>query len=157
MTDTKSKSTIFAEYVASVKDRMGAEKKDAPTIADAVLKDVFPKTSAQAKRENGAFTHFRAGVTQAVSRLIKDRGEELATDQLHFADDHPDLFPYVDVLQRSHYYILSSKAYLSLQEVLSDRRLVDEAADYLEAHAADTMKEVRSLRALSKAMKAKGL
>jgi len=155
MIDEKKATSIFAEYVATIKDKLGAEKKDAPEIADAVMRDIFPKTSSQAKRENGAFTHFKTGVTQAVRQQIKEK--KVDVDQVDFAEQHPDLFPYADKLQRGHYYLPSMQGYLSLQELLSDVAHVDEAANYLENHAEDTMKEVRSLRALSKAMKAKGL
>lgn len=125
---------------------------DAPRIAAAIIKDLFPESRLVTAKE-GCHGHLHVGVTKAVKGSIKRTPSP--SDQRAFDEIDPSFEPLTRVLSSVAYMVPSLSRHVAVPELIAREHLLKEAAEYMLQKGNENLVEADKLTALLRAVQAK--
>lgn len=138
-----------ADFVEMVWSAVATCGKNAPKIADRILKKAFPRTVEEAAYE-GADKMLRKGVIAEIKRIIRN---EIPTDeQRDFSDIEPNFTPIVRRLKSNAYYVEGLQEYCSIPELIENRVLLDDARKHLRKKGEECLADAAVLDELYEAV-----
>ena len=138
----------FAELVWTAAGDVG---RNAPAIADKIIKSAFPLTYEEAEIE-GASAMLRTGVIAAVKEILRNTTDDDA--QHDFAAIDPAFGQIVRRLKSKTYFVTSLGEYLSIAELIADPALLDDARRHMRKKGEECLAEAKTLDQLFHAVTA---
>jgi hypothetical protein len=131
---------MFKEAVMSAVATLG---RNAPKIADHIMRQAFPRTVEESERE-GAAKIFRRGVIDAVKNIISvPVNPESQTD---FSDIDPAFAVIARRLKKSHYYVEDEiEQYVVVRELIENPAWLDSARKLMRRKGDENLAEAKVL------------
>ena len=126
---------------------------NAGRIAEAIIRQAFPRTSAEADAE-GADKALRIGVISEVKRVLRRSLDD--ADQIAFSDIDPAFRPIVQRLKSKTYFVESIEEYVLVSRLIGEPHLLDEAQKFMHRKGQECLAEADTLRELHRAVIARG-
>jgi hypothetical protein len=127
------------EAIVIAASRVG---NNAPKVADEILEAVFPRTCAEAHHE-GAYSILRRGFIGHVSRILRQNACD--ENQHDFAEKEPQFGLLVKELRSSSYYVESAQEYVSIQGLIDEPDLLDDARKFMRRKGEECIAEAERL------------
>jgi len=129
----------FAEAVWIAAGEVG---KNAPKIADEVLRAIFPRTSTEAEKE-GADRMLRRGVIEAIKKILS---AVEADDQGDFGEIDPSFASIVRRLHKGAYYVEGDvEEYIPVGQLIKNPEWLDSARKLMRRKGEECLAEAEVL------------
>jgi len=138
----RAKLEHFYSLVEQARDIHG---DSAPKITDAVLEAAFPRTLVEAEEE-GCEKFVRNGALEAIKRFIRKPPAD--ERQRHFEDIDPELFPLVNRLASTHYFVpngVHEGEHVGVAELCSDLGKLNAARKFMRQKGLECLGEADNL------------
>lgn len=140
------RSVNFAEMVWRAARSAG---RNAPAIADKIMKRAFPQTVAEAEIE-GASTMLRVGVIAAVKDILKH--SETDDQTIDFAAIEESFGRIIKKLKSKTYFVEQLGEYVPVNRLIDDASLLDDARNFMRRKGEECLAEAKVLDELYEAI-----
>lgn len=129
----------FSETVLAAALHVG---RNAPRIADQILRNLFPRTAEEAGYE-GAEKMLRDGVILATKRVLRQIPDDDA--QHDFAEIDPRFHDAVNELGSKLYYVEALQEYVPVPRLIAEPALLNDARGYMRQKGIECIREADRL------------
>jgi len=123
--------------------------RNAPKIADDIMRRLWPRTYAEAVIE-GAEKALRSRLIAAVSRIVRALAD--SHEQIDFSDIDPSFLALAKELKSGAYTVPSVGEALTVADLIAAPELLEEAAAFMQQKGDECHAEARRLFALHEAV-----
>lgn len=123
--------------------------RNAPKIADFILRATFPRTCEEAEHE-GADKMLRTGVITEIKRILRLADDDVG--QTDFAEISPQFRPIVSKLKSKSYFVESLNEYVPVPRLIAEPDLLTDAQQFMRRKGMECLAEARTLEELREAV-----